>query len=296
MPQSVYDFRRTFGFAVIIRQSMLKRWQECPLKIRWEHLEQLPREQSGSLVFGSVIHDCVLWLEVNQDLEGAILRFKNYWAVPADLAVFQGRPPEEYRVDYYVRGTSWRKFMEKGPELLTRWWQIIQWETDLVLAREYEFAVPIGNGHTLQGTLDKLTVRYRAASDAWVLLISDFKTNARVPTYGYLEEDLQFTAYGYASLQPEFWVNLVPGQPAKGLALWEKYQDHPRYGEWVQLVGSKRMDAGIREERHYNRLVMACNALAESYAMRIFVPTISGESCRYCEFRKQCGLPRLMDD
>jgi hypothetical protein len=267
---------------------MLKQWQKCPLLIRWE-LEGLPREQSGSLVFGSIIHDCVLWLEVNQDLDGAIDRFNTFWARPELL-------DPEYVIDHYVRGTSWKKFAEKGPDLLSRWWNIIQWETDLVLGREYEFDVPIGNGHTLHGTVDKLTVRWHAATERWILLISDYKTNNKVPTYGYLEEDLQFSAYAYASLQPEFWVNMFPGDAAKGLELWERYKDLPRYGEWVQLVGSKRMDAGIREERHFNRLIMAVNAMADSIAMRIFVPNISGETCRYCEFRKHCGLPELMED
>ena len=56
------------------------------------------------------------------------------------------------------------------------------------------------------------------------------------------------------------------------------------------------MDAGIREQRHYNCIEMAANAVAESIAMRIFVPTISGESCRYCEFRGPCGLPELDDN
>lgn len=271
-----------------IRQSDIKTWAKCPLMYRYQHIDGLPREVSGSLVFGSIMHDCVLWLETHQDIEGAIARFKHYWCNPQELDL-------EYRVDYYVRGTSWKKFMEKGEDLLRRWWNIIQWETDLVLAREFHFEVPIGNGHVLDGTIDKLTIRYRAAIDGYVVLISDYKTNNKVPTYEYLEEDLQFSAYGYATLQPEFWQQLYPHDPALAQAMYEKYVDLPRFGEWVQLVGSKRMDAGVREERHFNRLIMAVNALADSVALRIFVPNISGESCRYCEFRKQCGLPELME-
>lgn len=274
---------------MIVRQSDLKTWQKCPLLYRWQNLEKLPRLQSGSLTFGSIMHDCVLWMEVNQDLDGAVARFLEFWREPEKL-------DPEYRVDYYVRGTNWRKFLDKGPDLLKHWWHIIQWETDLVLLREYEFNVPIGDGHILHGTVDKLTIRWHAATEQWVVLISDYKTNNKTPTYDYLAEDLQFSAYGYATLQPEFWIGMFPGDAAKGLELWEKFKDYPRYGEWVQLTGSKRMDAGIREERHYNRLIMAVNALAESVAMRIFVPNISGETCRYCEFRKQCGLPELMEE
>jgi len=264
-----------------VRQSDLKTWMKCPLQYRYRHIDGLQEEQAGSSIFGSIIHDCVLYMEENADLPGAIERFKKFWLDPSEL-------DPTYRVDYYVRGTNWKKFMEDGPRVLTDWWSVISWETDLVLAREHTFDVPIGNGHTLHGTVDKLVVRYRAKTDENVLLISDYKTNKKTPTYDYLEEDLQFSAYAYASTRPEFWTGLHPGA-------FEKYQDLPRYGEWVQLTVPRRMDAGIRSERHYNRLTMAVNALADSVAMRIFVPNISGESCRYCEFRKQCGLPELMD-
>jgi hypothetical protein len=282
--QFMHDFKRPSEASMIIRQSTMKQWMECPLKVRFAHIDMLQREQSGSLIFGSIVHDCVLFLEESGDLEAALDRFKTFWAQPHLL-------DPEYRIDYYVRGTNWRKFLEKGEDLLRRWWHIIQWETDLVLAREYTFDVPIGDGHTLHGTVDKLIVRYRADLDTWVLLISDYKTNNKVPTYGYLEEDLQFSAYAYATLQPEFWDNMP-----NGTELYEKYKDLPRYGEWVQMVGAKRMDAGIRTERHLNRLIMAVNAMADSIAMRIFVPNISGETCKFCDFRKQCGLPELMED
>lgn len=271
-----------------VRQSDLKTWQKCPLMYRWQHIDHLPRLQSGSLIFGSILHDCVLYLETTSDFDGTIERFKRFWLNPELLDA-------EYRVDYYVKGTNWRKFLEKGEYVLGKWWDLIQWDSALVLAREYEFDVPVGDGHVLHGTIDKLEVRYRAATDEWVLLISDYKTNNKVPTYGYLEEDLQFTAYAHATLQEEFWRGLFP-DPELGLALMRKYADYPRYGEWVQLTDSKRMDAGIRTQRHYNRFEMAVNAMCESIAMRIFVPNISGESCRYCEFRNQCGLPEIVEE
>lgn len=270
-----------------VRQSDLKTWNACPLKYRFQHIDRLPREQSGSLTFGSIVHDCVLWLEVHQDLEGAIARFQRLWTHPTEL-------DPTYEPQYYVRGTSWKKFMEKGPRILRDWWAIISWDSALTLAREHTFEVPIGDGHTLHGTVDKLEVGYRPDINGGlggpVLKIVDYKTNAKVPTYDYLAEDLQFSAYAYASTRPKFWANIG------GEAAWRRYQDLPRYGEWVQLTAPKRMDAGIREQRHYNRIAMAVNALAESVAMRIFVPNISGESCRYCEYRKPCGLPELNEN
>lgn len=269
-----------------IRQSDIKLWQKCPLMWKFANIDGLPREQSGSLTFGSILHDCVLFLEQTGDLDEAIERFRRFWTFPATL-------DPTYTPQYYVRGTSWKKFNESGPRVLRDWWSIISWDTDVTLAREYTFSVPIGDGHTLDGTVDKLAIRFRADLNSYVVLASDYKTNKKNPTYDYLAEDLQFTAYLYATTRPEFWADLPGG---RGPELFDMYRDLPRYGEWVQLTGPKRMDAGVREQRHYNRLAMSANAIADSIAMRIFVPNISGESCRYCPYRKPCGLPELDEE
>lgn len=266
-----------------VRQSDLKLWQKCPLQYRWTHVDKIPREQSGSLSYGSIIHDCVLFLETTHDLNTAIERFYWFWDDPTRL-------DPEYKISYYVRGTNWKKYREAGPALLRNWWSIIQWDSDANIAREHHFEVPIGDGHVLNGTADKVAVRYMPKLNRRVLLISDYKTNNKTPTYDYLAEDLQFTAYGYASTQREFWTGIPNGEQ-----LFAEFADVPRWGEWVALTSPKRMDAGERTQQQYNRLIYAVNALAESVAMRIFVPNISGESCRYCDFRKQCGLPELDD-
>lgn len=266
-----------------IRQSDLKQWQQCPLKYRYAYIDKLPRQQSGSLTFGSIMHDCVLYLETTHDLAGAIARFRQYWLDPQLL-------DPSYAIEYYVRGTNWKKYSELGPRLLTDWWSLIQWDSDANIAREHHFIVPIGDGHELEGTADKIALRFMPKLNRWVLLISDYKTNSKVPTYEYLNDDLQFTAYAYASTRPEFWEGIPNGEQ-----LHRVHADTPRYGEWVSLTATKRMDAGERTQQQYNRLAYAVNQVAESIAMRIFVPTISGESCRWCEYRRPCGLPELDD-
>jgi len=272
---------------VRVRQSDLKTWAKCPLMYKYQYIDVVPRLQSGALTYGSIIHECVMWMELNQDLETAIKRFHYYWDDPTRLG-------PEYRIDYYVRGTNWRKYHEDGPKVLSNWWAIIQWDSALVLGREFTFDVPIGDGHELHGTIDKLEISYYGKLDTYAVKISDYKTNKKTPTYGYLEEDLQFSAYGYATTLLTFWEQLCAANgwpPEQAVVLFEKYKDLPRRGEWVALTEPKRMDAGERTERHYNRLVMAINALGLSVAMRIFVPNISGESCLYCDFREHCGMP-----
>lgn len=275
---------------MIIRQSAIKTWQECPTKYKFAIIDGLPREQSGSLTYGSVIHDCVLFLEETHDLAAATQRFIDFWNDPTLL-------DPTYTPSYYVKGTNWKKFRDQGVQTLKNWWNIIEWDSDLTLGREYYFEVPIGNGHVLQGTVDKVLIRWSSKLNQHILVISDYKTNKKVPTYGYLEEDLQFSAYCYASLQPEFWVGMnTVSDPERGKKLYEMYRDLPRYGEWVQLESSRRMEAGERTQRHYNRLAAHVNAQAEAIAHNIFTLNISGETCRYCDFRKPCGLPEIEEE
>lgn len=271
------------GDPFILRQSDISTWGRCPLKYKYQYIDKLPRLQSGALTFGSVIHDVVMQMELTQDVEAAVTLFKKYWLEPTQL-------DPSYKIDFYLRGTNWKKYLEEGERILRDWWEIIKWESDVVLGREYSFDVPIGDGHVLHGTIDKLALRFHPKHGR-VVLISDYKTNAKVPTYEWLEDNLQFTSYAYASTQPEFWANLPDGD-----RLFQDLKDVPRSGEWVSLKGPKRLDAGLRDQVQYNRLISAANAIADSVAMRIFVPNISGENCRWCEFRESCGLRVIGDD
>lgn len=270
----------------VLRQSDLKTWAKCPLQYKFDKIDALPRVQSGSLTFGSLIHHFVQMLEEGMPLQEAVAGFTEAWLDPVSF-------DPQYRVDYYVRGTDFRSFLAEGPRILTEWAALYAWDADVVLAREYSFDVGIGDGHVLHGTIDKLALRYRADIDAMVLMAIDYKTTRKMPTYDWLADDLQFTAYLYASTRPEFWTSL---SEAAGEDLHARYAPLRRYGEWVQLTGPRRRDADERDAQDFGRLELAADALAASVAMRIFVPNISGESCRWCDYRAVCGLKPVPED
>jgi len=276
----------------LVRQSDLKTWSKCPLMYRYQKVDKLARTQSGSLTFGTIIHACVLYMETSEDVEGAVSMFQEMWASPESFDEQLEQNGQSLKVDYYVKGTNFKKYAAEGERILRSWWGLIQWESDHVLAREYQFTVPIGNGHLFTGTIDKLALRYMPkVPGRRVVLVSDYKTTRKEPTYDWLNDDLQFTAYSYATTQPEFWAGITNGE-----ALYEELMDVPRWGEWVQLMGPKRKDAGERLAHHYNRLTIAVDELARSVEAGIFVPNISGESCLYCDFRDRCGLPEIPTD
>lgn len=265
---------------MIVRQSTLKTWMECNLKYHWQHEIQAPREQSSALSWGTAIHESVLAMEVAGDLQVGIDTFCGIWD---DLAA--------HGLDYaYIlpRNTH-LGYREMGVNSLRNWWGLIQWESDVVLGREYPFTVPIGE-HTLTGTIDKLTLRQMKHGE-WVVVVSDYKTNAKAPTRDYLAHDIQFSAYAYATTQPEFWANIPDGD-----VIFKEHVNSRRFGEWAHLRTTKRIDAGVREQFHYNRLLYIINNMDLSIAMGIYNPTVTGASCEFCEYRQVCGLPSRVEE
>ncbi len=265
-----------------VRQSDLQMWQYCPLSWKFAKLDELPREQNSALTFGTILHDVVLWLETTRDVESAVARFQELWEDPAKL-------DPGLVIESWIKGHSYPKLHDDGVRIIRNWWGIIQWEADVVLAREHHFIVPFGD-HELEGTLDKLVLRYDPKTDEDIVVISDYKTNAKQPTYNYLHHHLQFTMYAKASTSPEFWTM------EHGESYYERTKNLRRFGEWVHLRGPARMNAGERTELHYQRLKYAIDAFAASVALRIFVPNITGESCAWCSFRKVCGLPTWAEE
>lgn len=189
------------GDPFILRQSDISTWGRCPLKYRYQYIDNYPRLQSGALTFGSIVHDVVMQLELTQDVEAAVALFKKYWAEPTLL-------DPSYKIDFYLRATNWTKYLDEGERMIRDWWEIIRWESDVVLGREFSFDVPIGDGHVLHGTIDKLAVRQHPKYGR-VVLVSDYKTNAKVPTYEWLEDNIQFTAYCRSPEAPVLMADLT---------------------------------------------------------------------------------------
>jgi hypothetical protein len=262
--------------SVEIRQSTIKQFMECPLRYKFAE-EGAPREQSSALSFGTVIHEAVLHMETAPDnnLAVGIAKFDSMW---------DNLEAHNLAYDYLMPRNTHDGYREMGRKILRDWWSLIQWESDVVLGREYTFTVPIGS-NTLTGTVDKLALR-PLKGGGFGVLVSDYKTSAKQPTRDYLQHDVQFHAYSYATTQPEFWAG-IPG----GENLYQVYKDAPRMGEWVHLRTPKRIDAGFRTQVHYNRLKYAVEQIELSVSLGIFVPDISGSACEFCEFRQRCGLP-----
>jgi hypothetical protein len=263
---------------VLLRQSSIKKFTECPLKYRFSIVENLPREQSSALSFGSALHEAVQVMEEAASAQAGVDHFCRMWDDLAACGL-------EY--DYLLPRQSHSGYRSEGVRILRDWFALFQWDTDVVLGREVPFQVPLLGGdfdHELQGTIDKLAIRTLKNGEQ-VVLLSDYKTNSKLPTRSYLRHDVQFSVYCYATTQLEFWQQLGDA------SLHYKLLDLRRVGEWVHLRGPQRLDAGERVQRDYQRLRYVADGIERTIAFGSYVPTLTGTSCEFCEFRRSCGLP-----
>lgn len=271
---------------MIFRQSSIRLFQECPLRFRFQ-ADGMAREQSSAMSFGSVIHEAIMELEVNYDLARGVAKFDSMWDdLPNAIDQFGKSLEYNYLIPRYNHDT----YRDLGHRILRDWWMLVQWDTDVVLAREYAFDVPISEGHRLIGTVDKVVLRTMKDGSIAVVTV-DYKTGSKQPTREYLAHDIQFSSYCYATTQPEFWTGIP-----NGAELFEQLRDAERHGEWIHVRTTKRIPAGIRTEMHYNRLRYACEQMQLSIDLGIFMPDLTGEKCEFCEFRKVCGLPSRQEE
>lgn len=121
-----------------------------------------------------------------------------------------------------------------------------------------------------------------------------------VPTHNtgkkptFLQHHIQFSAYAYATTQPEFWLgnatHLTDGfGEIRGADLYSRLLPAPRHGWWINVMGGPDwIDAGLRGERDYRRFARAVDNYALMRQQHIYPLNIEGEVCQYCPFRDDC--------
>lgn len=261
----------------------------------------LPRKQLSATAYGSVVHHALETFERLRHTEGvtfveaveaAIRTFEHYWHPMNIDAITEP-------VDIWLPRQGYSELRAKGIENIRAYCQLMQLDDGQLLATEFGFQVPIAGTwdedlnepHILSGTLDKLTLRRWHAKP--ILAIEDFKTGKE---YRYLRQNLQFSAYCYASTRPEFWSGWrgEDGFGERGADMYQRFSTFARRGTWINLRTVKFMDAGWRGPDDYVRFALAVEQIVASMKADIYPLSLSGETCTFCAFRDVCagvGVP-----
>lgn len=286
----------------VIHQSDLSSWIRCPHAYMLAKSGQ-PQRQTSASAFGSVVHHSLEVFERMRHTEGvtlaaattaAVESFTHYWQ-PFNISSICAP------VDLWLPRQGYGEMRTRGIESITSYASLIKFDDHELLATEFSFSVPIfgtwdedlEEPHTLAGTVDRLAVRWYAGNPA--VCIDDYKTGKQ---YAYLRQNLQFSAYCYASTRPEFWIGNAGEDgfgPERGQELFQRFAKAPRRGTWISLkAGAKFVDAGWRGPDDYARFALAVEQQQASEKADIFPLSMSGEHCQYCEFRDICagvGVP-----
>lgn len=256
----------------IVHQSDLSAWIRCPTAFAYGR-QGHPRKQLSATAFGSVVHHALEVFERLRNTEdvsftdathAAIATFEHYWH-PMNIEAITAP------VDIWLPRQGYAELRARGIESIRAYCQLMKLDDNELLATEFGFQVPIagtwdydlGEPHILAGTLDKLTLRRYTGK--LILAIEDFKTGKE---YKYLRQNLQFTAYCYATTQSQFWTGWrgEDGFGARqGAELFERFAKLPRRGTWINMRTVKFQDAGWRGPDDYARFALAVEQLVASW-------------------------------
>lgn len=280
--------------------SQLDDYDRCGLQYAYRRDKTKPRVQGSAAAYGTVMHHGLhvmerAWAEpagngvVDQAaLAQAIATFEHYWH-PQNIGQLT-EPVQEWQ-----RGHDWAGLKARGGYKLTAYADRRANDDAVVLALEYPFEVPVvgtrdeitGEPHTISGYIDKLAVRryYRKP----YLSSDDYKTGK---TKSYLRHHVQGHTYCYAPTRKEFWT----GFGERGPELYDYYFDLPKRFRWESLSDDKYADTW-RGEQDWRRLALMVDAVAAAVQRGIFIPTLDGSTCNYCDYTAICGdTPLPADD
>lgn len=283
----------------VIHQSDIGAWTRCPQQYFLERSGH-PGTQTSALSYGTVMHHAIDAFE-QMRAEGrswaeakavATETFRYYWH-PLHMEALC--PP----VELWLPTQSYAGMARSGVAAIEWYADVVKDGDDELLATEYGFQVPIEGTwdydlcepHILAGTADQLRAKYYKRR--LVLSVDDLKTGK---DYTHLRQNLQFTAYCYASTRREFWVGWrgEDGFGDRGEELHQRFKDASRRGTWISLKSRKFMDAGWRGPDDYERFALAVEQVVASIRADIYPLSLSGENCTYCPQRRVCagvGVP-----
>ncbi len=261
-----------------VSPSLLKTWMACPLKAKYAYVDGLQEWRiNAAAEFGTAVHAGKEHYNNHGDKDAAVQEFLDVWE--ASLA----GPPMDW-----PNRTSASKYHEKGQEMMQDFFEFRANSSDIVIGAEKRFCVPIGN-HEISGIIDELSVD----ENARVLNIRDYKTGFR-PNADQLNLDIQMTSYAWAVAQPEFWIGVegsdkYVGYP-NGEELYDRYKDYQHNVYWFDSRNGREYHAGPRGTTDIVRLYRCIEAIEKAIEAEVFIPNISAQSCKFCDFEEQCTV------
>lgn len=259
--------------------SMLKKFQSCNLQYKLaQEYPDVIELKSAAASFGTLVHKCIEMYLLGRPIEDCLDFFKMVWDNPVAMDILP---------DYYPQRTSHEAYRQRGIEAIEGYHENQKWLNREIIGTEIRFQVPLGN-HTISGIVDNV----QFDPDTNTLICEDLKTGSR-PNFDNLRADLQMTSYWYAIQQREFWVGWEPeiekyAGVSDGENLFKKFIGSDIRVVWYDARKHKEYDVGQRDQRDIDRMIYLCDSIERAIREDVYVPTITGDSCKFCAYQDVC--------
>lgn len=256
--------------------SKVKTFMRCQQQAAFRYVDKLEDDRvNAAAVYGTCIHSVLEKVANGVDFDPHS-EFIELWDGSLES------------ITDWPNRTSPTSYRDKGLEQITKFLDYFHAVEYRVLGTEIPFCVPFGE-HELVGFIDCLAVM----EEARLLKILDWKTGWR-PNADNLGLDIQFTSYYYGVRQPQFWIGTgeeddpFAGGFENGEELYEEYKDYAIEGVWFDATKGKEYNVGPRGTADIVRLYRCVEAIEKAYETEVFVPDISGNTCKFCSYTEQC--------
>ncbi|NTW45518.1 MAG: PD-(D/E)XK nuclease family protein [Candidatus Moranbacteria bacterium] len=163
-----------------ISYSGLEAYRNCPLKYRFQYVENLKEPKSREQVFGTIIHSVLRYIHtpasVQPTLDQALNQFSQLW-----------------NGDAYENETEERAAFSQGVKIISDYYAKNDPGEATIVDLESRFALEIGDDSTGRHVVAGIVDRIDATPSGFEII--DYKTARKMPSQEKVDNDLQLSIY-----------------------------------------------------------------------------------------------------
>ncbi len=248
-----------------VSYSQINTYQDCPKKYMYTYVYKIPTPQTGSLAFGSTIHNTLReFYEIHRRYKEGLKGIEDKPASKVLLEIYE----KNWISAGYGSKEEESERKKSGVVALKRFYKDIYKEKDLPIGLEENFGIHF-EGVSFVGKIDRIDLLDEAGQKRNVKII-DYKTG-KIKDAGDIKKDLQLPLYAI-SAEKTLGVNVVKASYL--------FIEHSREIE-VDISENRRMIA----EKELEKVV-------KKITDNKFKPT-PGYICQFCEYKDICNDAKL---
>ena len=248
-----------------VSYSQINTYQACPKKYMYAYVYKIPTPQTGSLAFGTTIHNTLRsFYEIHKKYKEGLKGIHEKPSLKKILEIYE----KNWISAGYISKEEEKERKESGVKALTTFFKDMYRETDMPVGLEESFGIHL-NGVSFVGKIDRIDLINENEKRKEVKII-DYKTG-KVKEAGEIKKDLQLPLYA------------ISAEKTLGVKVVKASYVFIEHGKEIEVdISEKRRRAAEKE------LENAVDKIKENK----FKPT-PGFICQFCDYKDICPDAQL---